>query len=368
MVGRVRVGIIGVGLWAFLQHIPALRASDRTELVAIARRSPERLAAAQEALGGVAAYADWRELLDRAAPDAVLVATPHAAHAAPTVAALERGMHVLVEKPLATTTADARMMAAAARGDRVLMVAYQQRGDGVLRAAQRALAGGAIGPVRQVAVAVAQDARWALLGEPLPPPVLAGLAAMGVPASFLEGPLTPWRRDPAQAGGGFFADTGSHAAALALWLAGAPAGAVAAFAEPTGAPTDLRMAVQARLANGGLVSLTTDGAVAGQVFPRYTFTATGDRGVLTGHALTGQPTEVWLERAGAPGGRERVEPQGADQTPVAAFLAAILDGAPNPTPAAAAAQVVALTEAAYRSAAEGRIVQAEPAAAEVSVT
>src|SRR5258708_18011092 len=121
--GKLRVGIIGVGLWAVVSHIPDLRKTGRAEVMAIARRNPERLAMAKEAPTVDAAYTDWREMLDRETLDAVIVCTPHNAHLEPTVAALERGLHVLVEKPIALMARDAwAMIQAAERANRVLMV------------------------------------------------------------------------------------------------------------------------------------------------------------------------------------------------------------------------------------------------------
>src|SRR5438445_192733 len=111
---KLRVGIIGIGFFALASHVPNLRATGKTELVAISRRNPARLAMAKEALNVDRAYTDWREMLDREMLDAVIVCTPHNAHLEPTVAALERGLHVLVEKPIAVTTRDAGAMIRAA--------------------------------------------------------------------------------------------------------------------------------------------------------------------------------------------------------------------------------------------------------------
>jgi len=106
---KLRVGIIGAGLRA-LFLTPELRATGRAEVVAICRRNPERLAMAQKALSVSKVYTDWREMLDQAELDAVIVSTPHHYHAEPAIAALERGLHVSVEKPMALTSKDAWAM------------------------------------------------------------------------------------------------------------------------------------------------------------------------------------------------------------------------------------------------------------------
>lgn len=67
----LRIGIIGVGWYAGTALIPKLRATGRAEIVAIARRSADRLAWAQQELNVHEAYTDWREMLEKSALDAV---------------------------------------------------------------------------------------------------------------------------------------------------------------------------------------------------------------------------------------------------------------------------------------------------------
>ncbi len=110
MADTLRVGIIGMGLIAALGHVPQLRATGRVEIVAACRRDPTKLAMASDALGIPQTYTDWREMLGRAPLDAVVLTTPVHLHTEPTIAALERGLHVLVEKPMALASRDAQAM------------------------------------------------------------------------------------------------------------------------------------------------------------------------------------------------------------------------------------------------------------------
>src|SRR5687768_2779234 len=107
---KLRVGIIGIGTYAAWYHVPSLRATGRVEVVACARRNPERLALAQQGLQIKHAYTDWRQMLEAVHLDAVVVSTPHNAHVEPTLAALEHGLHVLVDKPMALTSHEAWTM------------------------------------------------------------------------------------------------------------------------------------------------------------------------------------------------------------------------------------------------------------------
>jgi predicted dehydrogenase len=127
--GRVlRVGVVGAGLIAQVVHLPALRAlSDRFALAGVADPSPR----ARSGLGaryGVPAVADHRALLELPGLDAVVVCSPNGTHAAVTLDALDAGLHVLVEKPLCLTLADAdRITARAREHGRVVQVGYMKR-------------------------------------------------------------------------------------------------------------------------------------------------------------------------------------------------------------------------------------------------
>lgn len=350
---KLRVGIIGIGWYALSQHVPNLRATGRAEVVAISRRNAEALAAAKDALAVENAYTDWRALLERSELDAVVVSTAHHAHAEPTLAALERGLHVLVEKPMALSSRDAwAMTEAAQRADRVLMVGYTMRCEGLWRTAKRLLDEGAIGRIRQLSLTFCDDYRWMWESDRIPPGMQKALKSSGMPDAFLgDGRLEGnWRRNPHEMGGGQFVDAGAHMVDLALWLAGAPAGSVVAMTERAGLPVDCFVSAQARLLNGAMLSLNVAAGVAG-ASPRF-LTVIGDRGVL-GAEWDWRQREVWLERDGR---RETVESRVPDTTPAAAFVAAVMDGAENPAPAEDGAHAVAFSEAAYRSDEERRIV------------
>ena len=103
---KLRIGIIGIGWYAAINHVPRFRDTGRAEIVAISRRNPERLALAKKELNVAAAYPDWQKMLEQTMLDAVVICTPNNMHAESTIAALERGLHVLVEKPMALTSQD----------------------------------------------------------------------------------------------------------------------------------------------------------------------------------------------------------------------------------------------------------------------
>jgi predicted dehydrogenase len=128
---RVRVGVIGCGMVAQAEHLQnLLQLSDRFELAALADPS----ATVRDAMGARYAvsrlYEDYATLLDAGSLDAVVISAPAATHAEITVAALDAGVHVFVEKPLCIMLADAdRVIAARDRAQRVVQVGYMKRFD-----------------------------------------------------------------------------------------------------------------------------------------------------------------------------------------------------------------------------------------------
>ena len=191
-VGRqaARLGIVGLGRAGSI-HFDAAQGLEAAHVAAVCDASPAARARAEQV--GVAAYATLDALLDEARLDGVVVCTPPADHAATTVRCLERGLHVLCEKPLALTTWDVlRMLQAANRAQRRVMVASKFRHvPEVMRAK-------------------------ALLAE----------GALGTPVSFEVSFCSPvdmtgrWNADPSHSGGGVIIDNGCHALDIIAFLFG----------------------------------------------------------------------------------------------------------------------------------------------------
>jgi predicted dehydrogenase len=127
----IRVGIVGGGLVAQAMHIPNLAAlRDRFQLVALAEPSDTVRTALGARYGIAGLYADHRSLLEAGELDAVVIASPAATHAEVTLAALDAGLHVFVEKPMCITLADAdAIVAARDRAERVVQVGTMKRFD-----------------------------------------------------------------------------------------------------------------------------------------------------------------------------------------------------------------------------------------------
>ncbi len=128
---KIRMGIIGCGGIAELKHFPALaKQKHRVELAAFCDIVESRAENAKTRFGDKGAFhcTDYRKLLEDKTVDAVYVLTPNVSHAPITVDALHAGKHVLCEKPMAATTADAMAMLDAARQTgKKLTIGYQNR-------------------------------------------------------------------------------------------------------------------------------------------------------------------------------------------------------------------------------------------------
>ena len=157
----LRAGIIGAG-WIGQQHAEAIGRRDDAEVSAVCDVDAER-AAQVASRCGARVFSDWRQMLDSAALDALWVCIPPRAHAAPAVAALDAGLPLYLEKPIARTLADAaEIVAAAARGTTVCTIGYQWRAVEVLGGMHRALAGQTIGCLVGQSVGGTQSRPWFL--------------------------------------------------------------------------------------------------------------------------------------------------------------------------------------------------------------
>ncbi len=194
MAKLVRVGIVGCGGIANGKHMPSLSKLKNVEMVAFCDIVEERAQKAAQEYGAPKAqvYTDYRKLLEDKTIDVVHVCTPNDSHAEITIAALEAGKHVMSEKPMAKTAADARrMVEAAKRTGKKLTVGYQSRHRADSQYLYKACRRGDLGEIYYAkAHAVRRRA----------------VPTWGV---FL---------DEEKQGGGPLIDIGTHALDLTLWL------------------------------------------------------------------------------------------------------------------------------------------------------
>lgn len=140
---RVRLAVIGAGCIG-AKHASMARRNEACLLVGIADPDLDRRAVADEL--GVPFYRCMRELLHHADPEGVIIATPNATHATVATACAERGLHMLIEKPVADTLENARRIVAAAKDSSAsVLVGHHRRHNPLVRKARDLVRGGALG-------------------------------------------------------------------------------------------------------------------------------------------------------------------------------------------------------------------------------
>lgn len=188
----MRVAFIGAGL-QMRRRAPVIVQSRDDTLVEVVGTGavPKDLVASFGAEIGT----DWRHAVERDDVDAIVVCTPPHIHAEITIAALESGKHVLCEKPLCRTIAEAEsMLAAAKRNNRLLKCGFNHRHHPAVLEARKRFERGDFGKI------IAARCRYGICGRP--------------------GYENEWRADPARAAGGQIAEQGTHAVDLFRWFLG----------------------------------------------------------------------------------------------------------------------------------------------------
>ncbi len=115
----LRIGVVGTSWWADLVHLPSLTSHPAAEVAAIAGRDAERAGAVAQKYAIPQVFTDYREMIERARLDAVVISVPDDLHHPIALAAIDAGLHVLCEKPLAMNAVQAREMLDRAQAKRV---------------------------------------------------------------------------------------------------------------------------------------------------------------------------------------------------------------------------------------------------------
>ena len=288
----IRLGMVGGGADAFIGavHRIAARLDGEYTLVAGALSSTAEKAKASAATLGLdpaRSYGSFEEMAEAEAAredgiEAVSIVTPNHVHAAAASAFLRRGIHVLCDKPLTATMAEADALATAAReSDALFILTHNYTGYPMIRQARAMVAAGDLGAIRVVHVSYLQD--W----------LTTSVETTGVKQA-------EWRTDPARSGaGGSVGDIGTHAHNLACFVTGLTVECLAADLQSfgPGRRLDDNANVLLRFAGGARGTLTCSQVAPGKE-NALTLAVYGERGGLEWQQE--EPNILWFTPHGEP--------------------------------------------------------------------
>jgi len=232
---KVRIGMIGTGGIAGW-HARQLSELPEAAIVAIADTSKKSRATFLGKFEGLEAeeYDDYRTMLDRSELDAVVICSPHTLHYEQATEALRRGLHVLIEKPMTCSSAEAETLIDTAKSSgKILQVSYQRHFQPEFLYIKDAIAGGKIGKLTSVTASLYQEWRQGTSGS--------------------------WRQDPALSGGGFLMDSGSHIIDVLLWTTGLTPIEAKTQLHRHGTPVEIDTFTSIRFAEGAVGGLNLVG-------------------------------------------------------------------------------------------------------------
>jgi predicted dehydrogenase len=351
---KARLGFIGAGWWATANYMPLLATRDDVELAAVCRLGAAELHRVKEHFGFPFATQDAAELVRQPGLDGVVVASPHTLHFEHARLALEAGLHVMCDKPMCTRGEDARTLVrlAADRGLH-LLVPHGWHYKPFVQQAKTWLDAGRIGQVQFALCHMASPIRDLLEGKKF----LTGDNTGQAGGVLFEPDPATWA-DPRVAGGGYGHAQLSHSTGMLCHLTGLMPAEVHAFMAAPGAKVDLYDALSVRFEGGAIGTVSGAGTVppGGITGYQVDLRLFGSEGMLL---LDCERARLELRRHD--GASDRLELSPGDgayscEGPPANFVDLMLGKTTiNHSPGEAAMRSVLLLDAAYRSAASGRV-------------
>jgi len=334
---QIRLGLIGCGgnMRSRVQRRLSVIAEARVAALADPdEKAIKRLMEAAPNVAQARTFSNYRSMLDAVDLDAVMISTPHKFHAEQIWESLDRGLHVLTEKPMVCTVEQAKkVIQKRDAAGKILEVGYQRHFQGPFRLARQRIQSGQLGEVYFMTILQCQ--KW---WNP---------KASGV-----------WRFSLDMSGGGQLNDSGSHLLDIALWMTGLVPDEAFAYIDTRGAEVDVLTAASVKFANGALcnMSIVGEAAYRGMDEAEYIWGTKGHI-AITG---TGNPAVTLKTPGEEPGLRPVVRQVPSEEMPMGApspdhnFIAAILGREEVEVPAECGLRVIQVSEAIWESARTGR--------------
>jgi len=316
MAKKLSMGFIGCGGNAS-GHVKRVLSLPEVEIVAlndISQDSLDRMCERNPEVKELPTFSDFREMLDAVEMDAVEISTPHTGHFEQIMESLDRGLHVLTEKPMVCTVAHAeQVIRKAEEVEKVLMVSYQRHFQPEFRYIRNQIAAGELGEIQFISAMQSQD--------------------------WYRGTQGKWRQKLALSGGGQLNDSGSHLLDIVLWTTGLAVDEVSGYIENFDAEVDINSALSIRFTNGAMGTISVVGNSPGGMWEDITFW--GAKAVI--YLRNGHITYRSIHTG------ESFEPEGLPKgsDPDRNFVDAVLGRDEVQVPPICGLRVIELTEAAW---------------------
>lgn len=316
MAEKVRIGLIGCGGIAN-HHVSQLMEIPEAEIVALNDTSEKSIEAMQERfpkLKGLPVFDDYKKMINEVEMDAVEISTPHTLHFEQAMDAMEKGLHILIEKPMVCKVEHAKKLIEKQKEtNSVIVLSYQRHYMPQFRYMKNAVSNGELGEITYVAALQAQNWKKAVANT--------------------------WRQVPELSGGGQLNDSGSHLIDIILWITGLSVEEVFGVVDNCGTPVDINSALTIKFTNGaqGTVSVIGDSPTWHE-----DFTIWGEKGVL--FYRNGN-----LTRFDESGNQIEITEMPEASNPDKNFINAILGRGEVESPTIGGLRVIELTEAAWTS-------------------
>lgn len=325
MATKLRIGFIAAG-GISIGHYQRLMATKKAVVAALNDPSKESLRRFYAQCPGsekLPAYNDYRDMLKNEDLDGVVVQSPHCFHFEQIRDSLNKGLHVLSEKPMTCTIRHAKMLIKlAAAKKRVFMISYQRHFDPMFRYMQQQIAKGALGEIQFVQAIQSQE--------------------------WLRATKNTWRQEHALSCGGQINDSGSHLIDIVMWVTGMKVKEVYARMDNFNTEVDINSSLAMKFENGALGSMSVignapawyeDHSIVGSKGAFYLRQGLG----LIHQDAVGRPINVKLPKY--------------TKNPDSNFIDCILGKDVPQTPPICGLRTIEVTEAAWKSAESGKPVR-----------
>lgn len=343
---KIKCGVLGAGWWATFAHIPALLLHPRAQLIAIQKSDPEEARKVAGHFSVPHACTTTDELLAIDGLQAVVVSSSPHLHFSQAKAALEAGKHVLIEKPMTFTAAEAWQLHQLAEKRKLqFLISCPWHYTAHAAAAQKLIREGKLGALRMISILMTNPVSRLIRGNDTVPTHKGD-------AAYLH-PRNGTYSDPRIAGGGQNYAQVCHVAAYLTFLTGVPASDVFARFHNDDARLDIYDTLNVRMEDGTLVSIASTGATSLNL-RTHEVRIFGTEGLL--YLDLWQGTMQFTSMSG----ETRIYPQlAADeiyphQAPALNLIDSILDPSCNRSPASLGVAAMEVIEAASLSAVRGQ--------------